>query len=157
MTSLEQFYGTGRRKTATARVFIRPNVNAQGKVIVNHLPLAVYLPGDIAYITVHQPLSLLQLERNFDIYATVQGGGKSAQREAIRHGLTKAIIAWEKAGLPNYTPPSITHQKNSEESKLLSFYKQLRKAGLVTCDARRVERKKPGLHKARKRAPHVKR
>lgn len=156
MSSIQQFYGTGRRKTASARVFVRvsENSNAKNNVTVNHLALENYLPGEVAHITVFQPLALLKLNHGLDIYVTVRGGGKSAQRDAIRHGLTKAIIAWEKAGLPAHI---LTEKQHDSEEEPISFHKQLRKAGLVTRDARQVERKKPGLHKARKRAQYSKR
>lgn len=154
MTSIQQFYGTGRRKTASARVFIRPHRDAKGSILVNQLPLADYLPGEVAQMVVYRPLVLLGLENSLNVYVTVRGGGKSAQRDAIRHGIARALIAWEEGGLPVEVMPS---QEQESEKELLSFRRRLRAAGEVTRDRRKVERKKVGLHKARKAAQYSKR
>jgi small subunit ribosomal protein S9 len=128
---LEQYYGTGRRKSSAARVFLRPG---QGKITVNGRPLDEYFGRETARMVVRQPLKVVDREDTFDIYTTVRGGGNTGQAGAIRHGLTRALIAYDE-----------------------SFRQALRKKGFVTRDARKVERKKVGLHKARKRPQYSKR
>lgn len=129
--SLNQNYGTGRRKTSTARVFLRAG---SGSIVVNNKPLDQYFGRETARMVVRQPLELLEVVSNFDVYVTVKGGGPSGQAGAIRHGITRALIEYD-AG-------------NKEA---------LRRAGFVTRDAREVERKKVGLRKARKRPQFSKR
>lgn len=124
-------YGTGRRKTATARVFLSPGA---GNIVVNDRPLDIYFGRETARMVVRQPLELVELLNKFDIKVTVAGGGIGGQAGAIRHGITRALIEY------------------SEELK-----SPLRKAGFVTRDAREVERKKLGLRKARKRPQYSKR
>ncbi|PQA41606.1 30S ribosomal protein S9 [Amnimonas aquatica] len=124
-------YGTGRRKTATARVFISPGT---GNIVVNDRPLDVYFGRETARMVVRQPLELVELLNKFDIKVTVAGGGIGGQAGAIRHGITRALVEY------------------NEELK-----SPLRKAGFVTRDAREVERKKLGLRKARKRPQYSKR
>ncbi len=124
-------YGTGRRKTATARVFLTPG---EGNIVVNDRPLDVYFGRETACMVVRQPLELVELLNKFNIKITVKGGGIGGQAGAIRHGITRALIEY------------------SEELK-----SPLRKAGFVTRDAREVERKKIGLRKARKRPQYSKR
>ncbi|GGD51172.1 30S ribosomal protein S9 [Lacimicrobium alkaliphilum] len=126
-----QYYGTGRRKSSTARVFIRPGT---GKVTVNSLSLEEFFGRETARMVVRQPLELLEMTEKFDLYITVSGGGISGQAGAIRHGITRALMEYDEALRP-----------------------ALRKAGFVTRDAREVERKKVGLHKARKRPQFSKR
>ncbi|MDM8557827.1 30S ribosomal protein S9 [Thiotrichales bacterium HSG14] len=128
---MEQYYGTGRRKNSSARVFLRPGT---GKVMVNKKPLDEYFGRKTSRMIVRQPLQVVDREETFDVYATVRGGGNSGQAGAIRHGLTRALMVYDE-----------------------SFRKPLRKAGFVTRDAREVERKKIGLHKARKRPQYSKR
>ncbi len=128
---MEQYYGTGRRKSSTARVFLRPG---QGKIIVNKCPLDEYFGRETARMVVLQPLKVVDRLDTFDVYATVSGGGNTGQAGAIRHGLTRALMMYDE-----------------------SFRGSLRKAGYVTRDAREVERKKIGLHKARKRPQYSKR
>lgn len=128
---LEQYYGTGRRKTSTARVFMRPG---QGNISVNGLSLDDYFGRETARMVVRQPLKVVDRENTFDIYVTVRGGGNTGQAGAIRHGITRALLVYDE-----------------------SFRQALRKRGFVTRDARRVERKKVGLHKARKRPQYSKR
>ncbi|MDM8565830.1 30S ribosomal protein S9 [Candidatus Halobeggiatoa sp. HSG11] len=127
----EQYYGTGRRKSSTARVFLRPG---EGKITVNARPLDEYFGRETARMVVRQPLKIVDREDTFDIYVTVTGGGNTGQAGAIRHGLTRALMVYDE-----------------------SFRGALRKAGFVTRDARKVERKKIGLHKARKRPQYSKR
>ncbi|MCK0526325.1 MULTISPECIES: 30S ribosomal protein S9 [unclassified Anaerobiospirillum] len=126
-----QYYGTGRRKNSTARVFIK---QGDGKMTINGRTLEQYFGRPTARMVVAQPLELLDLNGKFDIYVTVSGGGISGQAGAIRHGLTRALMQYDE-----------------------SFRPALRKAGYVTRDARSVERKKVGLHKARKRPQYSKR
>ena len=126
-----QYYGTGRRKYSTARVFIK---SGTGQMSINGRTLEQYFGRPTARMIVAQPLELLDLVGKFDIYVTVTGGGISGQAGAIRHGLTRALMQYDE-----------------------SFRPALRKAGYVTRDARSVERKKVGLHKARKRPQYSKR
>jgi small subunit ribosomal protein S9 len=129
--STTQYYGTGRRKTATARVFIQKGT---GTITVNNRSLDTFFGREVAQMIVKQPLELLELNDQFDIKVTVNGGGSFGQAGAIRHGLTRALIAYDE-----------------------EFRSPLRKAGFVTRDARAVERKKVGLRKARKRPQFSKR
>ena len=117
-------YGTGRRKTSVARVFIKPG---QGKIVVNGKTLDDYFGRETGRMVVRQPLVLTDHLQTFDIKVNVDGGGESGQAGAVRHGLTRALIDYDPALKP-----------------------ALSKAGLVTRDAREVERKKVGLHKARR-------
>jgi small subunit ribosomal protein S9 len=126
-----QNYGTGRRKTSTARVFITPG---SGNITVNDRTLDNYFGREVARMIVRQPLELLGSANKFDIMATVAGGGSFGQAGAIRHGLTRALIEYDEANRS-----------------------VLRKAGFVTRDSREVERKKVGLRKARKRPQYSKR
>ena len=125
------FYGTGRRKTSTARVFLK---SGSGSITVNNRPLDIFFGRKTAQMIVRQPLELLQLSDTFDINATVKGGGTTGQAGAIRHGLTRALMAYDESMRP-----------------------ALRKAGFVTRDAREVERKKVGLRKARRATQYSKR
>ena len=126
-----QYYGTGRRKNSTARVFIK---SGTGQMSINGRTLEQYFGRPTSRMIVAQPLELLDMVGKFDIYVTVSGGGISGQAGAIRHGLTRALMQYDE-----------------------SFRPALRKAGYVTRDARAVERKKVGLHKARKRPQYSKR
>lgn len=117
-------YGTGRRKTSTARVFLRPG---KGNITVNERTLDQFFGRKTARMIVRQPLQLVQLESKFDIDVTVKGGGTTGQAGAIRHGLTRALIDYDE-----------------------TLRKSLRDAGFVTRDSREVERKKVGLRKARR-------
>ncbi len=125
------FYGTGRRKTSTARVFLKPG---SGSITVNNRPLDVFFGRKTAQMIVRQPLDLTQLGDKFDINVTVKGGGTTGQAGAIRHGLTRALMQYDE-----------------------SLRSSLRKAGFVTRDAREVERKKVGLRKARRATQFSKR
>ena len=126
-----QYYGTGRRKSSTARVFIKKGT---GNIVINNKKLEEYFTCPTSRMVVCQPLELLNLKDNLDLYITVAGGGNSGQAGAVRHGITRALIEYDE-----------------------SFRSELRKAGYVTRDARRVERKTVGLHKARKRPQYSKR
>ena len=124
-------YGTGRRKSSTARVFLTPG---KGQIIVNNLPLDDYFGRETSRMVVRQPLALTENADKFDFKVTVKGGGDSGQAGAIRHGITRALMAYDE-----------------------SLRTDLRRAGFVTRDARSVERKKVGLHKARKATQYSKR
>jgi small subunit ribosomal protein S9 len=124
-------YGTGRRKSAVARVFIKAG---SGAIVVNGKPVDEFFSRETGRMIVRQPLVLTENERRFDILVNVAGGGESGQAGAVRHGITRALISYDGELKP-----------------------VLRKAGLVTRDAREVERKKVGLHKARRRKQFSKR
>jgi len=126
-----QYYATGRRKSSAARVFLRPG---SGEIKVNKKTLDQYFGRETARMLVRQPLELTELLNNFDVYVTVSGGGISGQAGAIRHGITRALMEYNEELRP-----------------------ALRKAGYVTRDAREVERKKVGLHKARRAPQYSKR
>jgi small subunit ribosomal protein S9 len=126
-----QYYGTGRRKTSTARVFLTAGT---GIIVVNDRPLDEYFGRPVARLVVRQPLELVGLGDKFDVNVTVAGGGSFGQAGAIRHGLTRALMEY------------------NEELR-----GALRKAGYVTRDSREVERKKVGLRKARKKPQFSKR
>ena len=125
------YYGTGRRKTSAARVFLSLG---SGEIRVNGRPLDQFFSRETARMIVRQPLELSQLENKFDIQIGVRGGGTTGQAGAIRHGITRALILYDE-----------------------TLRQPLRKAGFVTRDAREVERKKVGLRKARKATQYSKR
>ena len=127
----EYYYGTGRRKSSVARVFIKLG---SGKIVVNGKPLDQYFARETGRMLARQPLVLTERLDSMDILVNVHGGGESGQAGAVRHGITRALIEYDAALKP-----------------------ALKKAGLVTRDAREVERKKVGLHKARRRKQFSKR
>jgi len=132
MASIEShYYGTGRRKSSTARVFM---TQGTGEITVNRRPLDQYFGRETARMVVRQPLNLADLSSKVNIRATVIGGGSSGQAGAIRHGITRALLQYDE-----------------------TLRGPLRKAGFVTRDSREVERKKVGLRKARKRPQYSKR
>jgi small subunit ribosomal protein S9 len=126
-----QYYGTGRRKTSTARVFLRPG---NGNITINQRTLDAYFGRETSRMVVRQALEAVDLPDKFDLYITVRGGGMSGQAGAIRHGITRALMQYDE-----------------------SLRNPLRKAGFVTRDAREVERKKVGLRKARRATQYSKR
>ena len=126
-----QYYGTGRRKSSTARVFLRPGT---GNITVNSRALDEYFGRETECMVVRQPLELTEMTEKFDLYITVKGGGSNGQAGAIRHGITRALMEYDG-----------------------ELRGQLRRAGYVTRDAREVERKKVGLRKARRRPQFSKR
>jgi len=128
---VETNYGTGRRKTSTARVFLK---SGSGNILINNRTLDEYFGRETSRMVVRQPLELVEMSGKFDLNVTVKGGGPGGQAGAIRHGLTRALIEYDE-----------------------SFRSPLRQAGWVTRDAREVERKKVGLRKARKRPQFSKR
>lgn len=127
----KQYYGTGRRKSSSARVFLRAG---SGKITVNGRDVDAYFGRETSVMVVKQPLELLNLSDKFDLYVTVKGGGISGQAGAVRLGLTRALMEYDA-----------------------EFRKDLRAAGFVTRDARKVERKKVGKTKARKSVQYSKR
>ena len=129
--STSQYYGTGRRKTSTARVFLR---NGAGSITVNSRPLDQYFGREVARMIVRQPLDVVELGEKFDIKVTVEGGGSFGQAGAIRLGIARALL---------------------EQNPANRF--ALKKAGYLTRDARKAERKKCGLQKARKSSQFSKR
>ena len=126
-----QYYGTGRRKTSTARVFAKVGT---GNITVNKLPLDEYFGRETSRMVVRQPLELVEMTEKLDIMVTVKGGGNTGQAGAIRHGITRALMELDESLRPS-----------------------LRAAGFVTRDARKVERKKVGLRKARRKPQFSKR
>ncbi len=129
--AMQANYGTGRRKTSTARVFLSPG---SGKITVNGRALDEFFGRETARMVVRQPLVLTDNLNKLDVKVTVKGGGNTGQAGAIRHGIARALLAYDE-----------------------SLRAPLRQAGLLTRDARMVERKKVGLHKARKRPQYSKR
>jgi len=127
----EQYYGTGRRKSSTARVYM---TRGTGRITINDRPIDEFFGRETARMIVRQPLEKVEMLDSFDINATVHGGGISGQAGAIRMGLTRALMEYDG-----------------------ELRKPLRKAGFVTRDAREVERKKVGLHKARRATQYSKR
>ena len=131
MSETEYYTGVGRRKTSSARVFLK---SGDGIITVNKKPLDEFFGRQVARMIVKQPLQLVDVADKFDVNVTVKGGGSFGQAGAIRHGITRALINYDESLRPS-----------------------LRKAGFVTRDAREVERKKVGLHKSRKKPQFSKR
>ncbi|MBD2859721.1 30S ribosomal protein S9 [Spongiibacter sp. KMU-158] len=129
--SVTQYYGTGRRKTSSARVFLQAG---SGQISVNNRSLDEYFGREVARMIVRQPLELVEMGEKFDVKVTVSGGGSFGQAGAIRHGITRALMQYDEA-----------------------LRGDLRRAGYVTRDAREVERKKVGLRKARRKPQFSKR
>jgi small subunit ribosomal protein S9 len=129
--AISSHYGTGRRKTSAARVFLKPG---SGDIRINGRPLDVFFGRKTARMIVRQPLKVAELTDKFDIHVTVSGGGTTGQAGAIRHGITRALMAYDE-----------------------TLRQPLRRAGFVTRDARAVERKKVGLRKARRATQYSKR
>ena len=127
----DYYYGTGRRKSAVARVFLKPGT---GRIVVNDRPVDEFFSRETGRMVVRQPLELIKNVGGFDIKVNVFGGGENGQAGAVRHGITRALIEYDASLKP-----------------------MLSAAGLVTRDAREVERKKVGLHKARRRKQFSKR
>lgn len=155
----EQFYGTGRRKTSTARVYLSKGT---GKILINNLTIEEYFGRPTARMTVRQPLELLEVAKNFDIKVKVSGGGNMGQASAIRHGITRALMNYDEEGIPTSKKKEKEEEGEGGEGSgggtgAMSYRRILRKAGYVTRDPRKVERKKVGLHKARKRPQYSKR
>jgi small subunit ribosomal protein S9 len=143
MAEMKQYYGTGRRKSSTARVFLRPG---KGDIRVNGRSLQDYFCRETSCMVVMQPLETVNLVNKFDIYVTVMGGGISGQAGAVRLGIARALVAYDEQDLAEDAEPDPN-----------SFRRQLRARGLLTRDSRRVERKKVGRHKARRAVQFSKR
>jgi small subunit ribosomal protein S9 len=129
--AVKQHYGTGRRKTSTARVFV---TSGNGEIKVNERSLDQYFGRETARMVVRQPLQVVEAADRFNVYVTVKGGGGSGQAGAIRHGIARALVEYDE-----------------------TLRQPLRRAGFLTRDSREVERKKVGLRKARKRPQYSKR
>lgn len=127
----KQYYGTGRRKSSTARVFLTAGT---GQIKINNRSIEEYFGRETARMVVRQPMERVEMTEKFDMFITVKGGGISGQAGAIRHGITRALMQYDEELRPT-----------------------LRKAGYVTRDSREVERKKIGLHKARRATQFSKR
>ncbi|AMP88742.1 30S ribosomal protein S9 [Legionella pneumophila] len=143
MAEIKQYYGTGRRKSSIARVFLRPG---KGDIKVNDRTLQEYFCRETSCMIVMQPLETVDLLNKFDVYITVTGGGISGQAGAVRLGIARALVAYDEDGLAE-----------GAEASPDSFRRKLRARGLLTRDSRRVERKKVGLHKARRATQYSKR
>lgn len=129
--AIQQNYGTGRRKSSSARVFLRPGT---GNITINRRPIDEFFSRETACMIVRQPLELTQMGEKFDVLVTVEGGGTTGQAGAIRLGIARALVDYDE-----------------------NLKGDLRRAGFMTRDAREVERKKVGLHKARRATQFSKR
>ncbi len=145
MAVSKQNNGVGRRKTSVARVYISKKSGDAGRIVINKRPLEAYFSGESMRQMVISPLAVVDMLDQFDIVVNVHGGGTAGQAGAIRHGLTRALLQYDEEG------------DTGGEGGAQGFRSLLRKAGFVTRDARAVERKKVGLHKARKRPQFSKR
>ncbi len=143
MADIEQYYGTGRRKSSSARVFLR---KGKGEILVNNRKLEDYFGRETSCMIVRQALETVDLTSNFDIYATVKGGGISGQAGAVRLGIARALVVYDEKDMVEGAEPNPD-----------SLRRKLRARGLLTRDSRKVERKKVGLHKARRATQYSKR
>lgn len=143
MAEKQQYYGTGRRKSSVARVFLRPG---KGAIKVNNRSLEEYFPRETACMLVNQAMETVDMLNKFDIFATVKGGGISGQAGALRLGIARALVQYDELDLAADAVPAPD-----------SFRRKLRARGLLTRDSRKVERKKVGLHKARRATQYSKR
>lgn len=143
MAAKQQYYGTGRRKSSSARVFMRPG---KGEIVINKRPIEEYFGRETSCMVIRQPLETVDMLGKFDFYVTVIGGGISGQAGAVRLGIARALVAFDEQDM-----------KEGDEPLQDSFRKKLRARGLLTRDSRCVERKKVGLHKARRATQYSKR
>jgi small subunit ribosomal protein S9 len=141
--AIKQYYGTGRRKSSVARVFLRPG---KGHILINNREVDEYFCRETACMVIRQPLETVDLLKKFDIYITVSGGGVSGQAGAVRLGIARALVQYDEHDLAADAEPSPD-----------SIRRKLRARGLLTRDSRCVERKKVGLHKARRATQYSKR
>ena len=148
MAKTEIYYATGRRKTSTARVFLK--CKGKGDITVNGRTLLEYFGRETSRMMVRQPLAAVDMVNKFDIKITVAGGGPTGQAGAIRHGITRALLAYDEEDMGGETGGTI-------DAGAITFRKILREKGFVTRDSREVERKKVGRHKARKGTQYSKR
>lgn len=156
--SVEQYYGTGRRKSAVARVYLS---RGSGQITINNQTLENYFGGrKAAHMIVKQPLECIQMPDNFDINVRVKGSGPMGQATAIRHGISRALMDYDEAGTQPQSFVDVDGDSTDGEGEVggpQTFRQILRKAGFVTRDARCVERKKVGHRKARKVEQYSKR
>ena len=143
MAELQQYYGTGRRKSSSARVFLRPG---KGEIKVNNRLLEDYFGRETSCMLGRQALETVDMTKKFDVYATVVGGGISGQAGAVRLGIARALVLYDEQDMVEGSEPRPD-----------SFRRKLRARGLLTRDSRKVERKKVGLHKARRATQYSKR
>jgi small subunit ribosomal protein S9 len=143
MAELQQYYGTGRRKSSVARVFLRPG---KGDIKINNRSLESYFGRETSCMVIRQPLETVDMLKKFDIYVTVVGGGISGQAGAVRLGIARALVNYDEQDLAE-----------GAEAGPDSYRRKLRARGLLTRDSRCVERKKVGLHKARRATQYSKR
>lgn len=143
MAQKQQYYGTGRRKSSSARVFLRPG---KGTITINNRVLEEYFGRETSCMVIRQPFEAVDALGKFDVFATVVGGGISGQAGAIRLGIARALVAYDEQDLVADAEPNPN-----------SFRRKLRARSLLTRDSRRVERKKVGLKKARRATQYSKR
>ncbi len=150
--AVKQFYGTGRRKSSTARVFLKTGT---GKITINSLSVDEYFGRPTARMVVMQALQSVEMTDKVDLKITVRGGGDMGQAGAIRHGITRALINFDE----EFVNKTAANEGEGEFANIKenSFRRKLRKAGFVTRDSRQVERKKVGHRKARKKEQYSKR
>ncbi len=144
MAAKKQYYGTGRRKSSVARVFMRPGT---GKITVNTRALQEYFPRETALMLINRPLEVTELEGKFDFYITVRGGGSSGQAGAVQLGIARALVHYDE----------LDDESGERRLDPESLRRKLRAANLMTRDARIKERKKVGFRKARKKEQFSKR
>lgn len=149
--AVKQYYGTGRRKSSTARVFIKTGT---GKITINSLTVEEYFGRQTARMMVNQALEAVDMINKFDLLITVRGGGDMGQAGAIRHGITRALIKYDEEFVGSDKQAANSEFENIKEN---SYRRILRKLGFVTRDSRQVERKKVGRRKARKKEQYSKR
>lgn len=143
--AMKNTYGTGRRKTSTARVFLK---KGKGNIIINDRTLDEYFGRETSRMVVRQPLIAADMLNNFDVHVTVAGGGINGQAGAIRHGIARALVQYDEGDAGPGSEAAIAEN---------SMRRIMRRAGYMTRDAREVERKKVGKHKARKGTQYSKR
>lgn len=145
MADTQYYYATGRRKTSSARVFLKPG---NGAITINGQEVEKYFGRETARMIIRQPLEAVKKLNEVDLYITVKGGGNTGQAGAVRHGIARALVKLDESGLVNV---------EGDEKNPNAFRVIFRKLGYLTRDARKVERKKVGLHGARKRPQYSKR
>lgn len=146
----KQYYGTGRRKSSTARVFLKPGT---GTITINSLTVDKYFGRETARMVVHQAIQAVDMVNKFDLKIVVRGGGDMGQAGAIRHGITRALICYDE----EFAGKTPANEEAAETIAKNSYRRILRKLGYVTRDPRKVERKKVGRRKARKSEQYSKR
>ena len=152
--AVKQYYGTGRRKSSTARVFLKTGT---GKITINSLPVDQYFGRETARMVIHQAIKAVDMEDKFDFQITVRGGGDMGQAGAIRHGITRALICYDEEFIGKDKKAANQEEALDDSSNENSYRRILRRLGYVTRDSREVERKKVGHRKARKKEQYSKR